>query len=309
MLWTRNKNKEESSGLSPRIVYRAGWEDWVGHEREVKLLLEAKEAARERAEMLRPILLWGPSGCGKTTLARLVAEDYYEVNGATLEPVELVMAILHKTRTGGTILIDEIHGLSRAAQEVLFSILDDGVVHWAGEVAKVTVSIMGATTDLSKLVTPLRNRFTLTVYIGPYSVDEMAQIARNMAKKMQVEVVDDAGIELVAQYARQTPRVAMGILERVRDLALPLNVDVAIQALGDLGYDESGLTAEERAFILSLYALGGKASLASIASRMQQDPASIKGVEGWLLASGFITISGGRVLTIKGIRYAQDQSP
>ena len=287
-------------------VYSPTWDTFVGHRKEVETLLNSKRAAEKRGEPLRPVLLWGPSGCGKTTLARLLGgKNMIEVSGATLEGFSLAKLIFKTRKGGGTILIDEIHALKSQEQELLYPLLDRGEFWWGGRVIETKVSLIGTTTKMAKLNIPLKNRFSITVYLGTYPVDDLAKILHNAAREMGMKCTEEA-VQLIADLSRGVPRNALSLLNMARDTSDVVDQEAARKAAAALGYDEYGLTYSERVYIISLYSLGSSASLSVMSTILQQDSSSTKAIEGYLLKKGFVSISSrGRELTLEGMEYAE----
>lgn len=294
--------------LKPRAVYQPqNWQEFIGHAHVVSLLRTAQAAAQKRNETLRPILLFGPSGCGKTSLARLIAgkNRYYELSGASLEAISLVSSLMN-VRRSGYVLIDEIHALSKKCQEVLYPVLDDNVVMWAGTSSAVALTLIGTTTEIGKLSIPLRGRFSLTAFISDYSKSDIAQIVDRAAKPLGL-TVSDGGAAAVAKWSRGIPRLAIRILERVRDIASAVSEITVQTAVTDLGFDESGLLSEERAYLQVLAMLGGRSGLANIAAALQASSSSVKSLEVYLLHQRFIQLMpSGRVLSTIGLDYLND---
>jgi len=289
-------------------IYSPTVETFVGHRDEVATVFNSKKAAERRGEPLRPVLLWGPSGCGKTTLARLIGGDeMVEVNGASIESSGLAKLIFKMRRKGGFLLIDEIHAIGRREQELLYPLLDRGEFSWAGGTIKVKVSLIGTTTEYTKLSLPLRNRFSITIYLGLYSAEEIGMIVKGAAEEIGVKC-DEEARRLIGTLSRGTPRNALSLLWMARDLSGNgvIGVEAARDAAASLGYDEDGLTFAERLYIISLYSLGRTVSLSVMSAILQQDTSSVKAAEGYLLQRGYINITPrGRELTLEGMEYAE----
>lgn len=295
-----------SKDIFQRKIFTPTWEQFVGHENEVRTLHTAKDAAERRKEPLRPILLWGPTGCGKTTLARLVSGDnVMEVNGANLQASAIARAIFSIRRKRGTLLIDEVHAVRKKEQELLYPVMDNGQFYWMGQSVTASISVIGTTTELAMLAPPLRNRFSISIYVGPYSKGEIIKIVEGACDAIGIPC-ERGGAEVVASLARGIPRNAIALLDMARDFSGKLDKESADKAAKALGYDEQGLTLAEKTYIIGLCGLGGQASLVSISSVLMLDPSSVRSVEEFLLQEGFIGISsGGRTLTVKGWTYVE----
>jgi Holliday junction DNA helicase RuvB len=223
-----------------------------------------------------------------------------------MDPVTLGKVALQASRTRSVLLVDEIHGLARRTQEMLFPIMDDGIMRLGGQEVPCPLTVFGTTTEIAKLLEPLRNRFSITLFVDAYSDEEIERIGEGMCRKMELDATPE-GLRYLAHRARGIPRLMQGFLDRVRDVEPSLTEEAARRALVDLGYNEEGLTTSEHWYILSLYVAGGKASLQSLSSEMQQDPISLKSIEAYLISVGYVQITtGGRSLTGKGLAYALD---
>ena len=204
--------------------------DFVGQERVKEQLEIALAAAKARGEALDHLLLAGPPGLGKTSLAQIVRNELgvgiRQIAGPGLERKDIA-AILTSLEPRDVLFIDEIHRISRAAEEILYPALEDfrlDIVMGQGPAARTLTldlppfTLVGATTRTGLLTTPLRDRFGLTFRLDLYAADELAQIVRRSARILDVELAEDAG-ELIAGRSRGTPRIANRILRRVRDVA------------------------------------------------------------------------------------------
>jgi Holliday junction DNA helicase RuvB len=231
-----------------------------------------------------------------------------EVNGASLDGITIARTVFEIRRKKGTLLIDEIHAVAKSEQELLYPIMDGGKFSWMGEEIDANISVIGTTTEIARLNPPLRNRFSITIYLPNYTKEELKEILRKASSKMGVMYTDEGG-EVLAFLSRGVPRNAIALLDMARDFSDTLDEKTARRAAFALGYDERGLTPVEKAYIMGLYALGGKASLVVMSSTLKLDPSSARSIEEFLIDIGLIGISsGGRVLTVKGFGYVEEMT-
>jgi len=279
------------------------WEQFIGHREIVNTLREATLAARRRGELVRPVLLWGPPGCGKTTLCRLCAngQRVKELVGSTVAPRDITSAV--QDLDGGYLLIDEIHALSSRACETLYPIMDDGIVKRGRHRQRVDVSVLASTTELAKVPRPLRDRFSITLYVPTYSEADMARLA-NIVARLEGLRVEHPGPEIVASYARGVPRWVNRIIEMATDISKTLDPVTASKAVKALGFDANGLLTSERQYLMALATLGGLSSLTRLAALMGHSASSVSEVEHFLLTRGLVEVtSRGRALTPAGREY------
>jgi holliday junction DNA helicase RuvB len=300
--------EEVERSLRPRTLG-----DFVGQERVKEQLEIALEAARARSEALDHVLLAGPPGLGKTSLAQIVRTELVvgirQVAGPGLERKDIA-AILTSLEPRDVLFIDEIHRMSRAAEEILYPALEDfrlDIVVGQGPAAR-TLTLDGATTRTGLLTTPLRDRFGLTFRLDLYSALELSAIVRRSARILGVEVADEAA-ELVSARSRGTPRVANRILRRVRDVAEVrhegvVTVAVAEEALALLEVDGAGLERFDRELLRALVEKfgGGPVGLSTLAVSLGEEPETIEDVyEPYLLQLGFLQRTArGRIVTELG---------
>ena len=304
--------------LRPRSL-----DEFVGQERVKEQLEIALIAAKARGEALDHVLLAGPPGLGKTSLAHIVREELgvglRTIAGPAVEKKDIA-AILTALEPRDVLFVDEIHRMSRTAEEILYPALEDfriDIVMGEGAGARTLTldlppfTLIGATTRTGLLTTPLRDRFGLTFRLDYYDAGELGAIVHRSARILGVEISDDASSE-IAGRARGTPRIANRILRRVRDVAEvrhqgAITTDIAREALELLEVDGCGLERTDRALLRAVVEKfeGGPVGLSTLAVALGEEPDTIEDVyEPYLLQLGFLQRTPrGRVVTKLGRQH------
>jgi Holliday junction DNA helicase RuvB len=306
---------EVEATLRPRTL-----DEFVGQERVKEQLAIALEAAKNRGDALDHVLLVGPPGLGKTSLAFIVRAELgvgiRTVAGPALERKD-VAALLTALEERDVLFVDEIHRMSRAAEEILYPALEDfrlDIVIGQGPAARTLTldlppfTLIGATTRTGLLTTPLRDRFGMTFRLGHYEPEQLAAIVRRSAGILGIAIADDAADE-IARRSRGTPRIANRILRRVRDVAEvrhegAITAAIAHEALELLEVDAHGLDATDRELLhaIAFKFGGGPVGLSTLAVALGEEPDTIEDVyEPYLLKLGFLQRTPrGRIVTELG---------
>ncbi len=282
--------------------------EFVGQERIKENLRIFMDAARKREEPIEHVLLHGSPGLGKTTLAHIIAKEM-AVNirittGPAIEKAGDLAAILTNLSDGDILFIDEIHRLNKLIEEVLYPAMEEyalDIVVGKGPSARTLrlelprFTIIGATTKMSLLSSPLRDRFGAVHRLNFYENKDIAQILKRSADILKINLEDGAE-EIVAERARRTPRIANRLLKRVRDFAEVkadgvITKKLAQEALNNLEVDEHGLDEVDRRILETIIERfgGGPVGLNTIAASISEEMATIEDVyEPFLIQAGFL---------------------
>lgn len=282
--------------------------DFVGQEQIKQNLNIAIQAAKKRSEPLEHLLLYGNPGLGKTTLASIIAREMDApikvTSGPALEKVGDLAAILSNLQTGEILFIDEIHRMNKTIEEILYPALEDyslDIILGKGPAARTIrmplnkFTLIGATTKLSMISNPLRDRFGHTLHLNFYEQADIEKILTRNAAILSVPI-DEESTKLVASRARRTPRIANRLLKRIRDVAEvegdgTINKKITSTSFAMLGIDEFGLDEIDRRLLTSLIEkfAGGPVGLNTLAAAIAEEMDTIETVyEPFLLQMGFL---------------------
>ncbi|MCI5539766.1 MAG: Holliday junction branch migration DNA helicase RuvB [Campylobacter lanienae] len=294
----------------------SNFDEYIGQDK-IKANLEVFiAAAKKRGECLDHALFYGPPGLGKTTLAHIIASKMNAnikiTSAPMIEKSGDLAAILTNLEEGDVLFIDEIHRLSPAIEEVLYSAMEDfrlDIIIGSGPAAqtiKIDIpkfTLIGATTRAGMISAPLRDRFGMQFRLQFYNADELAQIISLAANKLGKLASKEASLE-IARRSRGTPRIALRLLRRIRDFAEVADeskisherAKIALDSLGvnELGFDEMDLK------YLNILAYSTRAlGLSTIAAALSEDEGTIEDViEPYLLSNGYIQRTAkGRILS------------
>jgi Holliday junction DNA helicase RuvB len=282
--------------------------EYVGQKKAKESLKIAIEAAKNRKEPIDHVLIYGPPGLGKTTLANVIANEMGSsirvTSGPAIERAGDLASILTNLQEGDILFIDEIHRLNRVVEEVLYPAMEDftlDIVIGKGPAARSIrldlpkFTVIGATTRIGLLSSPLRDRFGLVHRLEFYENEEVEKIISRSAKILDI-LVDDKGRIEIAKRSRKTPRIANRLLKRVRDFAQvkgdgKVSEEIANAALDMLEVDTYGLDNTDRRVLRTIieHFNGGPVGLSTLAAATSEEVDTIEDVyEPYLIQIGFL---------------------
>ncbi|MFT5659697.1 MAG: Holliday junction DNA helicase RuvB [Sulfurimonas sp.] len=283
------------------------WAEYIGQEQIKKNLSVFIQASKKRDEALDHVLFFGPPGLGKTTLALIIATEMQANIKVTAAPmIEKsgdLAAILTNLEEGDILFIDEIHRLSPAVEEILYSSMEDfriDIIIGSGPAAQTVkidlprFTLIGATTRAGMLSNPLRDRFGMSFRMQFYSSDELSRIIAQASGKLDKEIIHEASLE-IAKRSRGTPRIALRLLRRVRDFAdvaeeMGISHSRTQYALDELGINSHGFDEMDLRLLNLLASSNGRAmGLSTIAASLSEDEGTVEDVlEPYLIANGYL---------------------
>ncbi len=317
--------EDQDRALRPQVL-----DEFVGQAEARANLRVFIASARQRGEAMDHTLFHGPPGLGKTTLAQIMARElgvnFRMTSGPVLAKAGDLAAILTNLEARDVLFIDEIHRLNPAVEEVLYPALEDfelDLVIGEGPAARTVrielqpFTLVGATTRMGLLTTPLRDRFGIPTRLQFYTEDELFIIVERNARKLGAPA-EEGGAREIARRARGTPRIAGRLLRRVVDFAVVegdgrVTRDLADMALTRLGVDQLGLDTADRRYLRLMaenYA-GGPVGIETLSAALSESRDALEEViEPFLLQQGLIQRTPrGRMLAQKGWQHLGLEAP
>lgn len=321
----KDSMEPKSGQFLDKTLRPKAWDDYIGQENIKKNLHILLTAAKERGHIPEHVIFYGPPGLGKTTLAHLISHELNaqmkSTSGPAIEKVGDLASILTNLSEGDILFIDEIHRLNSSVEELLYPAMESGsldIIIGKGPSARTiqlelpAFTLIGATTRMALLSSPLRSRFSGGVYnMEFYTEKELSEIIRRSAKVLEIKI-DDEAVEEIARRSRFTPRTANHLLKRCRDFAQVHKKDVVDKqtvqdSLDLLGIDNMGLSVADRKLLQAIIEKykGGPVGLNTIATSISEDEGTLEDFnEPYLMQIGFLErTSRGRKTTQRASKH------
>ncbi|CCY44945.1 holliday junction ATP-dependent DNA helicase RuvB [Clostridium sp. CAG:1193] len=317
-----NKKSEEDTfeaSIRPDSI-----DEYIGQKDVKENLKVFIESSKLRGETLDHVLLYGPPGLGKTTLSYIIANELgtniKTASGPSIEKSGDLAAILSTLEPNDVLFIDEIHRMPRYIEEILYPAMEDFtldiIVGSDGNSRNIKIdlppfTLVGATTRVGDLSSPLRDRFGIISKLNYYTIEELEQIVYRTCRVLNVNIDSDAALE-IAKRSRGTPRIANRLLKRTRDFALVMgngmiDLSIAKLALSRLGVDDIGLDETDIALLKAIITRfnGGPVGIDALASSIGEEVTTIEDVyEPYLLQQGLLKRTNrGRMATEKAYEH------